>query len=177
MARLDRLAGAKELAQIGAAIGREFGYELLRRGEPARRDDLRDGLDQLVASELVYVRGAPPDGDLHLQACFGAGRRLCSLLKSRRQQLHARIARELEERWPETRQVRPELLAYHFAEADMPQQAAAYGLEAGRSSFGRSAAAEAAVHLQRALDLLSRLPEDESRRRLELDLQITLDTP
>ena len=174
MARLDRLGRAKELAQIGAAIGREFGYELLAVVSPLADDDLRDGLDQLVASELVFVRGAPPTATYTFKHALVQDVAYASLLKSRRQQLHARIARELEERWPETRQVRPELLAYHFAEADMPQQAAAYGLEAGRSSFGRSAAAEAAVHLQRALDLLSRLPEDESRRRLELDLQITL---
>ena len=174
MARLDRLGRAKELAQVGAAIGREFGYELLAVVSPLTDDDLRDGLDQLVASELVYVRGAPPTATYTFKHALVQDVAYLSFLKSRRQQLHARIARELEERWPETRQVRPELLAYHFAEADMPQQAAAYGLEAGRSSFGRSAAAEAAVHLQRALDLLSRLPDDESRRRLELDLQITL---
>ena len=174
MARLDRLAGAKELAQIGATIGREFGYELLAAVGEVAESELRDGLDQLVASELVFVRGAPPAATYTFKHALVQDVAYASLLKSRRQQLHARIARELEERWPETRQVRPELLAYHFAEADMPQKAAAYGLEAGRSSFGRSAAAEAAVHLQRALDLLSRLPDDESRRRLELDLQITL---
>ena len=174
MARLDRLAGAKELAQIGATIGREFGYELLAALSPLAESELREGLDQLVASELVFVRGTLPAATYTFKHALVQDVAYASLLKSRRQQLHARIARELEERWPETRQARPELLAYHFAEADMPQKAAAYGLEAGRSSFGRSAAAEAAVHLQRALDLLTRLPEDESRRRLELDLQITL---
>ena len=174
MARLDRLAGSKELAQIGATIGREFGYELLAAVSELAESELREGLGQLVASELVFVRGAPPAATYTFKHALVQDVAYASLLRTRRQQLHARIARELEERWPETQQLRPELLAYHFAEADLPQKAAAYGLEAGRSSFGRSAAAEAAVHLQRALDLLSRLPDDESRRRLELDLQITL---
>ena len=115
MARLDRLAGAKELAQIGAAIGREFGYELLAAVSLRGEGELRDALEQLVASELVFVRGAPPAATYTFKHALVQDAAHASLLKSRRQQLHARIARELEERWPETRRTRPELLAHHFA--------------------------------------------------------------
>ena len=174
MARLDRLAEAKELAQIGAAIGREFGYELLAAVSLREEGELRDALEQLVASELVFVRGAPPAATYSFKHALVQDAAHASLLKSRRQQLHARIARELEERWPETRQIRPELLAHHFAEAGACDKAAAYGFEAGRAAFGRSAVAEAVVHLQRALGQLSRMPQNDDRRRLELDLQITL---
>ena len=174
MARLDRLAGAKELAQIGAAIGREFGYELLAAVSLLGEGELREALEQLVASELVFVRGAPPAATYTFKHALVQDAAYASLLKSRRQQLHARIARELEERWPETRETRPELLAHHFAEAGVADKAAAYGFEAGRAAFSRSAVAEAVVHLQRALGLLTGLPEDDGRRRLELDLQIAL---
>ena len=103
MARLDRLAGAKEVAQIGAAIGREFGYELLAAVSPLAEDELREALDQLVASELVFVRGTPPAATYTFKHALVQDAAYASLLRSRRQQLHARIARELEERWPETR--------------------------------------------------------------------------
>ena len=117
MARLDRLAGAKEVAQIGAAIGREFGYELLAAVSPLGEGELREALDQLVASELVFVRGAPPAAIYTFKHALVQDAAYASLLKSRRQQLHAKIAQELEERWPEMREARPELLAHHFAEA------------------------------------------------------------
>ena len=174
MARLDRLAGAKEVAQIGAVIGREFGYELLAAVSPLGEAELREALDQLVASELVFVRGAPPTATYTFKHALVQDAAYASLLKSRRQQLHARIARELEGRWPEVREARPELLAHHFAEAGLPDKAAAYGLEAGRAAFRRSAVTEAVVHLPRALGLLTRVPEDDDRRRLELDLQVAL---
>ena len=174
MARLDRLAGAKEVAQIGAVIGREFGYELLAAVSPLGEGELREALDQLVASELVFVRGAPPTATYTFKHALVQDAAYASLLKSRRQQLHASIARELEGRWPEVRESRPELLAHHFAEAGLPDKAAAYGLEAGRAAFRRSAVTEAVVHLRRALGLLTRVPEDDDRRRLELDLQIAL---
>ena len=174
MARLDRLAGAKEVAQIGAVIGREFGYELLAAVSPLGEGELREALDQLVASELVFVRGAPPTATYTFKHALVQDAAYASLLRSRRQQLHASIARELEGRWPEVRETRPELLAHHFAEAGLPDKAAAYGLEAGRAAFRRSAVTEAVVHLRRALGLLTRVPEDDDRRRLELDLQIAL---
>ena len=155
MARLDRLAGAKEVAQIGAVIGREFGYELLAAVSPLGEAELREALDQLVASELVFVRGAPPAATYTFKHALVQDAAYASLLKSRRQQLHARIARELEGRWPEVRDSRPELLAHHFAGAGVPDKAAAYGLDAGRAAFRRSAVAEAAVHLQRALGQLA----------------------
>ena len=174
MSRLDRLAGGKEVAQVGAVIGREFGYELLAAISPLGEDELRAALEQLVVSELVFIQGAPPAVIYTFKHALVQDVAYASLLKSRRQELHARIARELEECWPETRAIQPEVLAHHFAEAGVPEKAAAYGLEAGRAAFGRSAVAEAAVHLQRALGQLARLPEDDDRRRLELDLQIAL---
>ena len=174
MARLDRLAGAKELAQIGAAIGREFGYQLLAAVSLLGESELREALEQLVVSELVFVRGEPPVAVYTFKHALVQDAAYASLLKSRRQQLHAKIARELEERWPATKETRPELLAHHFAAAGGCGKAAAYGFEAGRAAFGRSAVAEAVVHLERALALLRGLPEDDGRRRLELDLQLTL---
>ena len=131
-------------------------------------------MDQLVASELVFIRGTPPTSTYTFKHTLVQDAAYASLLKSRRQQLHARIARELEGRWPEVRAARPELLAHHFAEAGLPDKAATYGLEAGRAAFRRSAVTEAVVHLRRALGLLTRVPEDDDRRRLELDLQIAL---
>src|SRR4051794_34237068 len=131
MARLDRLAGAKEVAQTGAMIGREFGYELLVAVSPLGDAELREALDQLVASELVFIRGTPPTSTYTFKHALVQDAAYASLLRSRRRQLHANIARELEGRWPEVREARPELLAHHFAEAGLPDKAAIYGLEAG----------------------------------------------
>jgi predicted ATPase len=174
MARLDRLAGAKEVAQIGAVVGREFGYDLLAAVTPLAEGELHEALQQLVTSELVFIRGTPPTSTYTFKHALVQDAAYASLLRSRRQQLHASIARELEGRWPDVREVRPELLAHHFAEAGLPDKAAIYGLEAGRAAFRRSAVTEAVVHLRRALGLLTRMPEDDDRRRLELDLQIAL---
>ncbi len=173
MARLDRLAGAKEVAQIGAVVGREFGYELLAAITPLAEGEFRVALQQLVASELVFVRGTPPTSTYTFKHALVQDAAYSSLLRSRRQQLHAGIARELEGRWPEVKAARPELLAHHFAEAGLPDKAAVYGLEAGRAAFRRSAVTEAVVHLRRALGLLTRVADDD-RHQLELDLQVAL---
>ena len=140
MARLDRLAPVKEVAQIGAVIGREFSYELLAAvARPCPKTELRAALDQLVASELVFRRGAPPDATYSFKHALVQDAAYQSLLKSRRQQLHARIARVLEERFSEAADAQPELLAHHCTEAGLSEKAVEYWYQAGRLASERSA--------------------------------------
>ena len=119
MARLDRLAPVKEVAQIGAVIGREFGHELLAAVSPLLRAELDAALDQLVSSELVFRRGAPPEATYTFKHALVQDAAYQSLLKSKRQQLHARIAHVLEERFSETARPEPEVLAQHLTEAGL----------------------------------------------------------
>jgi tetratricopeptide (TPR) repeat protein len=174
MARLDRLAPVKEVAQLGAAVGRDFSYELLAAVSPVERIDLEAALAQLVASELVFARGVPPDAVYTFKHALVQDAAYESLLKSRRQQLHSRIGKVLEERWPETKESRPELLAHHFARAGLSDAAVAYGLRAGQLAARRSAFAEAVAHLERALPLAETLPVGDERQRLEFELKMEL---
>ncbi|HET6519516.1 MAG TPA: AAA family ATPase, partial [Geminicoccaceae bacterium] len=176
-ARLDRLAPVvKEVAQLGAAIGREFGRELLAAVSPLPQSELRAALDELVASELVLARGGPPGAIYMFKHALVQDTAYATLLKSRRRRLHARIARALEERWPETRASRPELLAHHYTEAGLIERAVPSWLEAGTEALGRSAVAEAAAHLGRGLELIPRLPASDDRDRVELELRVALGT-
>jgi predicted ATPase len=163
MARLDRLAPVKEVAQIGAVIGREFEYELLAAVAPLSGDGLADALTELVDSELVFRRGAPPHAAYTFKHALVQDAAYASLLRNRRQQLHARIAAVLEEQFPETAEIRPELLAHHFAEGGLNQQAIAYLQRAGERAIEQSAYAEAIRHLARGLELLQPLPEAPER--------------
>jgi AAA ATPase domain/Adenylate and Guanylate cyclase catalytic domain len=117
MARLDRLATVKELAQIGAVIGREFSHELIAAVADRPQEQLESGLDQLVGSELVFRRGSPPDATYSFKHALVKDAAYQSLLKSRRQQLHARVAQVFEDRFPAVVETQPELLAYHLTEA------------------------------------------------------------
>jgi class 3 adenylate cyclase/predicted ATPase len=170
MARLDRLAPVKELAQTGAVIGREFSHKLIAAVADRPQEQLESWLDQLVASELVFRRGSPPDAIYSFKHALVRDAAYQSLLKSRRQQLHARVAHVFEEQFPALAETQPELLAYHLTEAGLDERAAEAWARAGRAALGRSAMREAANSLSRAVGLLRGLPSSPDRQRLELEL-------
>jgi class 3 adenylate cyclase/tetratricopeptide (TPR) repeat protein len=177
MARLDRLAPAKEVAQIGACIGREFDHELLAAVVPLPEADLVAALDRLVAAELVFRRGIPPATTYVFKHALVRDAAYQSLLRKRRQELHANIATALEKSFPHTLEARPELVARHFDEAGLFEKAAGYWLRAGRLAAARSANVEAIAHLRSGLVSLAALPPGEPRSRLELSLQLALGGP
>jgi tetratricopeptide (TPR) repeat protein len=135
---------------------------------------LDDALAQLVGAELIYRRGTPPDAEYSFKQALVQDAAYDSLLRSRRQQLHVRIAAALEDRFPEIVAAQPALLAHHCTEAGLTEQAVAYWLAAGRHALARSATAEAAALLRRGPALVPALPDTERRRETELDLQLAL---
>jgi predicted ATPase len=174
MARLDRLAPVKEVAQVGAAIGREFAHELLAAVVPLTDRELQDALSQLVAAELIFRRGAPPQATYIFKHALVRDAAYQSLLRSKRQQLHARIAQVLGERFPERVDTEPELLARHCTAAGLAEQAVDYWRRAGQRALARSAMAEAGAQLTKGLEVLAGLPDGPERRRCELGLQLVL---
>jgi class 3 adenylate cyclase/predicted ATPase len=169
MARLDRLASVRLVAQIGAAIGREFSYALLRAVSRLSEDELQAALGRLVASELVFQRGTPPDAVYSFKHVLVQDAAHGSLLRSSRQQLHAQIADALETHFPELMDSQPELLAQHYVEAGLVEKSVAYWGQAGRRSAARSAMVEAAAQLQKGLDQLALLPDNRQRQQQELE--------
>ena len=169
MARLDRLASVRRVAQIGAAIGREFSYALLSAVSLLPEDELQTALARLVASELVFQRGMPPDAVYAFKHALVQDAAHGSLLRSSRQQLHARIAEALETHFPELPDSQPELLAQHYAEAGLVEKSVFFWGKAGHSSAGRSAMAEAASQFHKGLDQLALLPDTPERHRQELE--------
>jgi class 3 adenylate cyclase/predicted ATPase len=169
MARLDRLASVRLVAQIGAAIGREFSYALLRAVSGVSEHELEAALARLVASELVFQRGAPPDAVYSFKHALVQDTAYGSLLRSSRQQLHAQIADALETQSPELMETQPELFAQHYAEAGLVEKSVAYWSRAGRRSAARSAMAEAAAQIQKGLDQLALLPDNSQRQQQELE--------
>ncbi|MFL5268892.1 MAG: AAA family ATPase, partial [Stellaceae bacterium] len=174
MARLDRLASVRLVAQIGAAIGREFSYQLLRAVSRLPDDELRSALARLVASELIFQKGAPPDAVYSFKHALVQDAAHGSLLRSSRQQLHAQIAEALETYSPELMDGQPELFAQHYAQAGLVAKSVACWGKAGHSSAARSAMAEAAAQFQRALDQLALLPDCPGHRGLELEFRSAL---
>jgi tetratricopeptide (TPR) repeat protein len=170
MARLDRFMPVKKIAQIGAAIGREFSYELVAAVAPMPRAELDDALAQLSASGLAFRRGTPPDAIYSFKHALVQDAAHGSLLRSSRQQLHAQIADALESQSPELMDSQPELFAQHYAEAGLVEKSVAYWSKAGRKSAARSAMVEAAAHFQRGLSQLVVLPDNLERQRQELEL-------
>src|SRR4029450_11143485 len=173
-ARLDRLSAVKEVAQLGATLGRTFSYELLQAVTPLDDAALQQALAQLVAAELLYQRGGPPQATYLFKHALIQEAAYQSLLKSTRQKSHQRIAQVLEAQFPETLETQPELLAYHYTEAGLSQQAIGYWQQAGRRAIERSAHVEAIRHLTRGLEVLTAMPETPERLRHELDLQVPL---
>jgi len=174
MARLDRLGPAKEVAQIGAAIGREFSHALLASVARKPEAELGSALDRLVQAGLLSRQGMPPHASYLFKHALVQDAAYGTLLREPRQRLHARIARELEERFSETAEREPEVLAYHFAEAAQVDRAVACWLEAGRRAIQRSATTEAITQLTRGIEALGGLPETLERARQELALQLAL---
>jgi class 3 adenylate cyclase/predicted ATPase len=172
MARLDRLAPVKEVAQLGAVIGREFAHELLAAVSTLDDDKLRDALQQLVHAELVFRHGSPPHARYTFKHALVQDAAYASLLRGRRQQLHARIATVMEERFPETLETEPHLLAHHCTEAGLVEKAVHFWLKAGQQASERSAYIEAARHANRGLDLIETLPERPEHTLSELDLRL-----
>ena len=169
LARLDRLAPVRRVAQIGAAIGREFSYELLRVVSRLPEDEMQAALARLVASELVFQCGTPPDAIYSFKHALVQDAAHGSLLRSARQQLHTQIAEALETHFPEMIENQPELFAQHYAEAGLAEKSAACWGKAGRRSVARAAIVEAAAQFQKGLDQLALLPETPERQRQELE--------
>src|SRR5262249_5654477 len=174
MARLDRLAAAKLVAQLGAVIGRTFAYDLVQAMAPLDAATLQGALVQLVEAELVVQRGLPPQATYTFKHALIQDTAYQSLLRSTRQQYHQRLAQVLEGQFPETAELQPELLAYHYTEAGCTAQAIAFWQRAGQQARQRSANLEAVQHLTTALALLAALPETPARVQQELDLQLAL---
>jgi class 3 adenylate cyclase/tetratricopeptide (TPR) repeat protein len=174
MARLDRLAPVREVAQIGAVAGREFHYELLHAVARMPREKLEEALGQLVRSELIFRRGESPHAVYTFKHTLVRDAAYASLLKSRRAHLHAAIANALEQQFPDIAQTQPETLAHHLTEAGLIEKAIGYWLPAGKNAAQRSANLEAIAHLQRGIELTGRLPPDAGRDRSELDFQLVL---
>ena len=168
MARLDRLGTVKEIAQIGAAIGREFTYALLNAVVGRDEASLQAALAQLVDAELLFPAGSPPDLRYSFKHALVQDTAYESLLKSRRQVLHQRIALTLEKRFPALAEAEPEVLAHHFSRAGFADQACLYYERAGDRAVGRSAYAEAVAHFEAALAEAHHLPPGQYRNRREL---------
>jgi tetratricopeptide (TPR) repeat protein len=169
MARLDRLASVRRVAQIGAAIGRDFSYTLLQAVSSLPDEELHAALGRLTASELVFQRGAPPEAVYSFKHALVQDAAHGSLLRNVRQQLHAQIAEALETHSPELMDTQPELFAQHYAEAGLVEKAVIYWGKAGRRSAARSAMTEAAAQFQKGLDQLALLPNTPERSKQELE--------
>jgi TOMM system kinase/cyclase fusion protein len=174
MARLDRLATVKGLAQLGATLGREFSYELLQAVSPWDEDTLQRGLHQLVEAEFLYQRGLPPQATYVFKHVLIQEAAYQSLLRSTRQRHHQHIAQMVEERFPEICETQPEMLAHHYTEAGLMAQAVPYWQQAGQRAIERSANVEAIAHLTQGLEVLKTLPDTPERTRQELGFQTTL---
>jgi class 3 adenylate cyclase/tetratricopeptide (TPR) repeat protein len=172
MARLDRLAFVKEIAQIGAAIGREFSYRLLEEVSPIHGPALQDALGQLMTAELIHARGVPPEATYVFKHALVQDTAHASLLRSRRQGVHAEIARAMEERFPDQIEAAPSIIARHYTEAGLDERAARSWLAAAELALSRSANAEADRYVEVGLGLIPRLEDGPDRRSLELALLI-----
>jgi predicted ATPase/class 3 adenylate cyclase len=174
MARLDRLSTVKEVAQLGATLGREFSYELLHTVSPVDEASLQHALAKLVEAEVLYQRGLPPHARYLFKHALIQDAAYQSLLKSTRQHLHRQIAQVLAARFPETTETQPEVLAHHYTEAGLLDHAIPYWQQAGQRASQHSAYREAVGHLTKGVELLSRLPETPQRTERELTLLLAL---
>ena len=176
MARLDRLSTVKEVAQIGATIGREFSLDLLAAVSAMPTTDLRDALAKLEAAELVFSRG-PPNASYIFKHALVQDAAYETLLKSKRQLLHARIASVLETRFAEVAQAQPEIVAHHYTNAGAAEIAVGWWHKAGELAIKRSANPEAVSHLSRAVEQVQLCPESRERDTNELAIRISLSGP
>jgi class 3 adenylate cyclase len=175
LGRLDRLGpAAKTVAQVGAAIGRDFSYELLAAAAPLAQPELQEALRRLVEAGLVFQRGAPPAAEYLFKHALVQDTAYSTLLRGPRQALHRRVGEALEQRFPDVAKTRPEILAHHYGEAAVTDKAISYWHRAGKLSVAKSAVREAVAQLRRALSRLDGLPETRERKQLELDIHVTL---
>lgn len=172
MARLDRLPAAREIAQLGAVLGREFAYEMIQALSHVDDSILRGSLSQLVEGELLYQRGRPPRAKYIFKHALIQDAAYQSLLRRVRRQYHKEVAQLIEARFPLQVESEPELLAYHYAGADIPSEAIGYWLKAARRSASRSAYREALGQLGFGRVLLAALQEGQERSQLELQLEV-----
>ena len=177
MARLDRLGPAKEMAQIGAAIGREFSHALLAAVARKPEAELGSALDRLIAAGLLFRQGAPPHATYLFKHALVQDAAYGTLLREPRRALHARIAEALESQFAEIAENQPELLARHCTEAGLIEKAAGLWGKAGQRSLARSALVEAVEQLTRALAQIAALPATPALRREQIKLQVALLTP
>jgi class 3 adenylate cyclase/predicted ATPase len=177
MARLDRLGSAKDVAQIGAAIGREFSHALLSVVMHKPEADLRSALDRLIAAGLLFRQGVPPHATYLFKHALVQDAAYGTLLREPRRALHARIAETLEREFVDISEAQPELLARHCTEAGLTEKAASLWGIAGQRSLERSALVEAVEQFTRALDQIAASPPTPALRREEIKLQAALITP
>ena len=178
MARLDRLGpGPKDVAQIAAAIGREFSYQLLAPIAGRGDNDLSVSLGRLGDAGLVFARGTPPEATYLFKHALVRDAAYASLLRRRREELHAQIAAVLESDFPDIVEGQPELVAQHFTEAGLAEQAVAYWQRAGEHAVARSANLEAIAHFGRGIEVLKNLPENQARDEQELMLRLASINP
>jgi class 3 adenylate cyclase/predicted ATPase len=170
MARLDRLGAAKEVAQLGAVLGREFSYELIAAVSSLEAESLEQALRDLASAELLYPRGVPPRATYTFKHALVQDTAYESLLKSVRERLHAQVAKTLETRFPGQAESQPELLGHHYGQAGLAERAVHYWHLAGQRCVARSANVEAIQHLRRGLEALGTLPESPERVQRELEL-------
>ena len=177
MARLDRVGPAKEVAQIGAALGRKFSHPLLAAVVRKPEAELASALDRLIAAGLLFQQGVPPHATYLFKHALVQDAAYGTLLREPRRALHARIAETLQSQFTEIAENQPELLARHCTEAGLIEQAASLWGKAGQRSLERSALVEAVAQLTRALDQIATLPASPALRREEMKLQVALITP
>jgi class 3 adenylate cyclase/predicted ATPase len=175
IARLDRLGPiAKDVAQVGAAIGRDFSYELLAATAPRTEQELAQALGLLVDAGLIFARGSGPQSTYLFKHALVQDTAYSMLLRSARKTLHARIARTLAEHFPGVAEAQPQVLAHHFTEAGLIEHAIAYWSRAAQQSAAKSSFVEAIAKLRRGLQLIDELPDSSERKQRELELQVTL---
>jgi class 3 adenylate cyclase/tetratricopeptide (TPR) repeat protein len=177
MARLDRLGSAKEVAQIGAVIGREFSYGLLAAVAGKSHAELQKALDSLIEAGLLFGQGVRPHATYLFKHALVQDAAYGTLLREPRRALHARIAESLESQFAQIAENQPELLAHHWTEAGLIEKAAGFWGKAGQRSLERSALVEAVAHLTRALEQIATLPPSPIVRRDQIKLQSALITP
>jgi predicted ATPase len=177
MARLDRLGPAKQVAQIGAAIGREFSHALLAAVVRKPEVELGSALDRLIEAGLLFRQGVPPHATYLFKHALVQDAAYGTLLREPRRALHARIAETIESQFAEIAENQPELLARHNTEAGLIEKAAGLWGKAGQRSLDRSAMVEAVAQLTRALDQIATLPTTPALRREQIKLQVALITP
>jgi class 3 adenylate cyclase/tetratricopeptide (TPR) repeat protein len=174
MARLDRLASVKEVAQLAATLGRTFSHELLAAVSPLEEGVLDDAISQLLVAGLIYRHGLQPDVTYEFKHALVQDVAYQSLLKGSRLHFHQQILQTLEERFPETTEAEPEMLAHHAFQGEMWEQAVHYFRQSGSKAARRSAHREAVAGFEHALKALAHLPESRKGAELGIDLRLDL---